>query len=139
LVSRVHGDFWTGNVLVDRRAGAVTGIIDWDCTHPDDLAAIDLAQLALTTRADRHGQQIGRAVRELRAGVRVGAVEAALLDAAAGCLGPGARGCAPPWSLLGDLAWLRHVTNNLNKATRYRRRPVWVHRNVETVLASVRP
>jgi aminoglycoside phosphotransferase (APT) family kinase protein len=29
-----HGDFWLGNVMVDRRAGVVTGVIDWDQSDP---------------------------------------------------------------------------------------------------------
>ena len=32
------------------------------------------------------------------------------------------------------LCWLSHVENNLTKSERYMRSPLWIHRNVESVL-----
>ena len=35
------------------------------------------------------------------------------------------------------LTWLRHVGGNLAHSTRYAANPVWMHRNVRTVLAGL--
>lgn len=50
----VHGDFWAGNVLIDRRA--VTGIVDWEFARPDDDPLHDVARFALSYSLylDRH-------------------------------------------------------------------------------------
>lgn len=37
-----HGDYGYGNILVDQRSGALTGVIDWDTARLWDLPGIDL-------------------------------------------------------------------------------------------------
>ena len=41
----VHGDFGTGNILFDARAGAIAGVVDFGSAHLDD-PALDVAALA---------------------------------------------------------------------------------------------
>jgi aminoglycoside phosphotransferase len=50
----VHGDFWPGNLLVDR--GEVSGVVDWEHSELAGNPARDLARFALTYSAylDRH-------------------------------------------------------------------------------------
>ncbi|MEA5115731.1 MAG: phosphotransferase [Geobacteraceae bacterium] len=40
-----HGDYGYGNILVDQRSGALTGVIDWDTARLRDLPGIDLFNL----------------------------------------------------------------------------------------------
>jgi aminoglycoside phosphotransferase (APT) family kinase protein len=52
--SVVHGDFWPGNLLVER--GRVLGVIDWESARPADAPARDLARFATSYSLylDRH-------------------------------------------------------------------------------------
>ncbi len=52
--SVVHGDFWPGNLLVDR--GRVLGVIDWEAARPSGSPAGDLARFATSYSLylDRH-------------------------------------------------------------------------------------
>ena len=52
--SVVHGDFWPGNLMVDR--GRVLGVIDWEAARPAGSPAGDLAHFATTYSLylDRH-------------------------------------------------------------------------------------
>jgi aminoglycoside phosphotransferase (APT) family kinase protein len=52
-----HGDLWTGNLLVDR--GRLTGMIDWDATHPAGVAGADLVQLLATDARRRAHRSLG--------------------------------------------------------------------------------
>jgi aminoglycoside phosphotransferase (APT) family kinase protein len=58
----VHGDFWMGNLLVDR--GGVRGVVDWEAASAAGLAVRDLAHFAVTYSLylDRHTRP-GRDVR----------------------------------------------------------------------------
>ncbi|MDQ6726859.1 MAG: phosphotransferase [Actinomycetota bacterium] len=124
----VHGDFTTGNVLVDPVSGLVTGILDWDRARAGDFAAVDLLHLALSVRAASTGRQLGRVVVDLLSGHPLGGVESDLLDRHL----PGLDTDDLRPALL--LAWLRHVENNLAKATRYATHRAWLHHNVDGVL-----
>ncbi|NIH83917.1 phosphotransferase family protein [Amycolatopsis granulosa] len=42
----VHGDFWPGNLLLDR--GAVTGVVDWEWAEPAGSPVRDVARFVLT-------------------------------------------------------------------------------------------
>lgn len=50
----VHGDFWCGNLLVDR--GRVTGVVDWEAASMAGMPTRDLARFALSYSLylDRH-------------------------------------------------------------------------------------
>lgn len=72
----VHGDFWAGNILT--RAGAVTGVVDWERANTTGSPVRDLARFAVTYSLylDRH-TRAGRRVAGhpgLRAGAPGGGV-----------------------------------------------------------------
>ncbi|TYP87214.1 phosphotransferase [Blastococcus xanthinilyticus] len=128
--TRIHGDFWLGNVRVDPGTGAVAGVIDWDTAGEADLPAHDLLHLALYGAA-------------LEQGVDLGAVVAGAL--VAGTLPPAAEESAAAgrwaWEGVDDdvvvlLYWLRHVAAMAAQHRGYAEHTLlgWHLRNVRTVL-----
>jgi hypothetical protein len=76
----VHGDYWPGNLLLDRRT--LSGVIDWERAEPAGSPVRDLARLAVaySTYLDRHTRP-GRRVaghRDLLAGAPGGGVTYAM-------------------------------------------------------------
>jgi aminoglycoside phosphotransferase (APT) family kinase protein len=129
----IHGDFWLGNVLVAADGVTLTGIVDWDLAAADELPMHDLVHLLLYTRGLVQQRDLGEIVRALLEGEQWTAHERSLLEAAERAL---------PGSVVGEramllLSWLRHVTGNLAKSSRYRRNVLWLSRNVDAVLRSV--
>jgi Ser/Thr protein kinase RdoA (MazF antagonist) len=129
----IHGDFWPGNVLVAADGVTPTGIVDWDLAAADELPTHDLVHLLLSTRGLVQQRDLGEIVRALLEGEQWTAHERSLLDAAERAL---------PGSVVGEramvlLSWLRHITGNLAKSSRYRRNLLWLSRNVDAVLRSV--
>ena len=53
----MHGDYWAGNVLVTTTDGRprVSGIIDWENSRHDGIAAVDQAHLWLVERHEEIG------------------------------------------------------------------------------------
>ena len=126
-VSTVHGDFWSGNVLVDERH-TLTGIIDWEDGQPVGLPDIDLVHWWLTTQPGELGPTVRRALNE------PAAVEASL--AALPVVRPNPHLGVDTVVLL---AWLTHVAGGLARAVRNPLSPVWVLRNVRPVVARFAP
>ena len=129
----IHGDFWLGNVLVAADGVTLTGIVDWDLAAADELPMHDLVHLLLYTRGLVQQRDLGEIVRALLEGEQWTAHERSLLEAAERAL---------PGSVVGEramvlLSWLRHITGNLAKSSRYRRNVLWLSRNVDAVLRSV--
>lgn len=56
-----HGDFGFGNLLVDSRSGALTGVIDWDTAVEDELAGVDRANLLMQRATVNTGGDIAKA------------------------------------------------------------------------------
>jgi aminoglycoside phosphotransferase (APT) family kinase protein len=121
----VHGDFWSGNVLV--RAGEagpeVTGIVDWENADQVGLPDTDLVHWWLA------GQpvELGAAVRHALdvpawAGAELAALPVAL---------PNPQLATEDTVLL---TWLGHVSAGLARATRNSLSRVWVTRNIRPVL-----
>jgi hypothetical protein len=110
----VHGDLWAGNVLFED--GEVSGVVDWEASRPDGLAEADRMHLLLTTRALTSHRELGDVVAETL-GRRL-ATDGAAVPARTAVL----------------LAWLGHVTANLEKSRRYARNPVWRRQNLVAVL-----
>jgi hypothetical protein len=121
----VHGDFWSGNVLV--RAGEagpeVTGIVDWENADRVGLPDTDLVHWWLA------GQPVGlgTAVRHALdvpawAGAELAALPVAL---------PNSQLATEDIVLL---TWLGHVGAGLARATRNSLSRVWVTRNIRPVL-----
>jgi hypothetical protein len=52
-----HGDFWIGNLLV--RAGALSGVVDWDNWAPDGAPGADILHLYGTDLALRSRRELG--------------------------------------------------------------------------------
>jgi Ser/Thr protein kinase RdoA (MazF antagonist) len=131
-LSRTHGDYFPGNVFFGP-SSAVTGVIDWGQSREDDPALIDPMTLVLDERARTSRQGLGGAVRDLCRDASLSDREAALLETH--------RVACPAdpvdVDVMGLLAWLRHVENNLLKSPRYGAHPVWVRTNLEVVLKAV--
>ena len=111
LTAWTHGDYAPGNVLMNHDGTEVTGIIDWATAHPDGPAATDHHLFHLALQRETGGEELGTLViRALRGGHDP--VEDALLL----------------------LTWLRHVADNLNQSSQYRRNGTWLARNLDFVL-----
>ncbi|MGH2995853.1 MAG: phosphotransferase [Gaiellaceae bacterium] len=54
-----HGDLWAGNLLVDR--GRLSGLVDWDATHPAAVPGADVLQLVATELRRRARRGLGPA------------------------------------------------------------------------------
>jgi hypothetical protein len=107
----VHRDFHPGNVLYSGDGRQVTGIVDWGGAVPDGPAELDrrLFDLALSREAD--GRSFGDLViTSLRA-----EDDGLLL-----------------------LAWLWHVTDNLEKSARFMASRLWIRSNVLDVLDALK-
>ena len=121
----VHGDFWSGNVLVrSTEAGPeVTGIVDWENARRVGLPDTDLVHWWLAGQPVELGAAVCRA---LDTPVWVGAEFAALPVT-----------LPNPQLAIEDavlLTWLGHVGAGLIRATRNPLSPVWVARNIRPVM-----
>jgi O-antigen/teichoic acid export membrane protein/aminoglycoside phosphotransferase (APT) family kinase protein len=123
----VHGDFYPGNVLVSE-GGLITGVIDWTQAREHDLPVLDIAFWLLTVPCLMHGHGLGSQVAaRLTAGRCWSPAESQLLAAHS-------DGDRVSQRALLLLAWLRHVTDNLDKSDRYAGSARWTGRNVLPVL-----
>jgi O-antigen/teichoic acid export membrane protein len=128
ITSRVHGDYWLGNVLLlpYREGVKVTGIVDWENARPVGLPDCDLIHLWLTSQPTELGSTVRRAV------ISPDTVQTAVA-------GLGVSWTNPQLSTahLVLLAWLWHVTAELERATRNRVGRLWLARTVKPVLELV--
>lgn len=132
----VHGDLWSGNLLVDPSTRAVTGVVDWDLAASPDLPLLDVLHLLLHHRRAVSGQETGQVVADVvRGRASWDAHERALLDRSRWCLPDG----GPADEDLVLLAWLRHVAAISLQQRRYVAHSVraWELRNVHRVLRIV--
>jgi aminoglycoside phosphotransferase len=126
--ARIHGDLWTGNVLVDEGAHPprVSGIVDWDSSADRELPLQDLLHVTLYTRKLVERTSLGATV--------------------AAALGPDAaldRGAWIDDVALGTLTrreavllyWLRQVEMNVSRNPRGASGRRWRQRNVDPVVA----
>jgi aminoglycoside phosphotransferase len=125
-----HGDYNQTNVLFD--GGQVSGVVDWTEAEPDGLVGADAVTLLMFERI-LAGTELGPVLLEWLADPSpVAGVVGEMRRA-----GPGAAGDEIDVRTLLLLTWLRHVGGNLADSTRYAANPVWMHRNVRTVLAGL--
>lgn len=124
--STVHGDFWSGNVLVDHSEDGpiVRGIVDWENGRSGGLPDVDLVHWWLAVQPGELGTAVRRALDD------PAAVEAAL--AAFPVPRPNPQ---LPVETVVLLAWLGHVAGGLSRAVRHPLSPVWAARNVRPVVA----
>jgi aminoglycoside phosphotransferase (APT) family kinase protein len=136
--SRIHGDYWLGNVLFagpEPGPGALAGIVDWDASSPCELPLHDLLHLLMYTRRLLTGRELGVIVSEqLRRG-EWPVEEHLLFDRCALWSEIGAL--SPRQALL--LYWLRHAAMHTRQQSepggwRFR---LWHRRNVLPVLESL--
>lgn len=110
----VHRDFHPGNVLFARDGRRVTGIVDWGGAVPDGPIDLDVRLFRLAVRRETEGRSFGDLVVESLRGESEDGETGLLL-----------------------LAWLWHVTDNLEKSTRFTASRLWTGRNVLDVLKAV--
>lgn len=127
-VGRVHGDFWLGNVLLGE-GGEVTGIVDWEWSGEQELPAHDIVYGLLENRMQSTGYELGQVVVGLLGGAGWAPGERAVLQAAGLTDEPG-----EPSAEVLLLVWLRQVAFNVIQDPGMARHPLWVHRNVDSVL-----
>ncbi len=127
-----HGDYWLGNVL-STPGGDVTGIVDWEYSRTDDVTSLDVVNFLLTLRMWDRRQELGAVVVGLLADERWTLEEAELLE----------RSAAPRLDREVGVAnivlatWLRHLTDMLERRPDFGSHPLWMRRNVQTVLAAI--
>jgi aminoglycoside phosphotransferase (APT) family kinase protein len=129
-VSWIHGDFVPSNIVVSAGGTSVVGIIDWELAGGADPPLLDVVSLLVTTRAQQRDGELGQVVRECATGAPWTEFEQDLIQAASLRL-PG-KGVDSRAAIL--LWWLRHVSGNLTKSTRYARSRLWARRCVWDVL-----
>jgi aminoglycoside phosphotransferase (APT) family kinase protein len=128
-----HGDFWSGNLLIEE--GRLSGVVDWDHGGAGRLPLLDLLQLRLNMiRATTH-QFLGPAL-----------VEHLLPWASAGG-DEQSRGYASRLGIEVSASrleafviayWLDRVAHELGSYADRTERPVWMRQNVDFVLEAIR-
>ncbi len=111
--------------------GAAAGIVDWEWAGADELPAQDLVYACVHTRMRAGGAELGDVVAGLLASPGWGAAERELLHAARAPVEP----VVDPDVLL--LVWLRQIAANLVQSPGLARNPLWVLRNVISVLRAI--
>lgn len=129
-VGWVHGDFSADNVLVDAD-DHITGIVDWGQAISGGLVAVDVASLVLATDMAVTGQELGAVVTTWLAPGSAPALAEVLRDRST--LG----GDPVPVRTLVLLGWLHMVSANLAKSSRYGANPIWLRRNLVSVLRAL--
>jgi len=127
----VHGDFWLGNVMVDPATGVAAGIIDWEWAARDELPAQDLVYACVHSRMLASGGELGDVVAEMLQRPAWEEGELALHSAAHAAVDT----VIDPDVLL--LVWLRQVAANLVQSPGLAHNPLWVLRNVVSVLRAL--
>lgn len=130
----VHGDFWTGNLLVDA-AGRLTGVIDWEAAGDGRLPVVDLLHLRLSAERPPSPETWGPALLRLLLPWADGAPHA-LTDAYLAALGLDPSRAER--RALVAAYWLEHMTHQLVYLDRDDR-PAWQRANVDGVLAELVP
>ena len=128
IASRVHGDYWLGNILLlpDGEGVKVTGIVDWENARRVGLPDCDLIHLWLTSQPSELGSTVRRAL-----------CSPETVRTAVGGLGVSLTNPQLSTGHLVLLVWLWHVTAELERATRNRVGRLWLARTVKPVLELV--
>ncbi len=131
-VGWIHGDYWFGNVLIDR-AGETCGIVDWGGMQITSLPGIDLVHLILTTRAIEQNLELGAVVLAALDDDHLSDVEAAVMA----MLTTSDTVDDVPWRALVLLTWVHHVTSRARYWSGSAGRWLWTTRNVGEVLEAL--
>jgi O-antigen/teichoic acid export membrane protein len=122
-----HGDYTPGNVLTDPQGRAVA-VVDWCNAHPRALPALDVVTFLMLSDVLADGEELGDLVARWMSASPPPAhdlVARSQRQLGGALLEPG---------LLCLLAWLLHVSQALTKSPQYGANPVWVRRNLRSVV-----
>jgi O-antigen/teichoic acid export membrane protein len=122
-----HGDYTPGNVLTDREGRAVA-VVDWCNAHPRALPALDVVTFLMHSAVLADDEELGDLVIRWLSACPPPShdlVARAQRQLGGSMLEPG---------LLCLLAWLVHVSQSLTKSPQYGANPVWVRRNLRSVV-----
>ncbi len=75
-----HGDFWLGNILVDKHNLSITGILDWDLSSAEYFPLLDIFNLLVNNRILIKRISWFEAVLDMFFPLKMSTVEKALLD-----------------------------------------------------------
>jgi len=128
--SWIHGDYSPDNILMASDGSAVRGIIDWELSRSGGLPGLDFVQLMVTFRMARTNRELGEVVRNLIFREDWTPEEQEIFRRMR-LHYPGDQ-IAPRTLLL--LAWLLHITANINNSDRFNSHWVWKTANIEPVL-----
>ncbi|HYH31926.1 MAG TPA: phosphotransferase [Pseudonocardia sp.] len=122
-----HGDYTPGNVLTDPQGRAVA-VVDWCNAHPRALPALDVVTFLMLSDVLADGEELGDLVVRWASASPPPAHD--LVARTQRLLG----GALLEPGLLCLLAWLLHVSQALTKSPQYGANPVWVRRNLRSVV-----
>jgi aminoglycoside phosphotransferase (APT) family kinase protein len=131
-----HGDFWTGNVLVDRHH-RLAGVVDWSGATAGSLPILDLLHLAVTATREQTGRTLGDVVvndylRPERSGTET------VISAHCRAIGLDVR--VDERAALVSAYWLQAVAHELvdpDRDPNLARREGWRRANVDVVLDAI--
>ena len=129
-----HGDFWTRNLLTDRRG--LSGVVDWHAGGSGRLPLVDLFHLRLSTVFQRRRQYLGDAlVEHLLPSARAGGDE--VVRSYSRRIGLE----IDPARLEALVAsyWLTRTARELELYADRVERPLWMRHNVEAVIPALAP
>ncbi len=129
-LSRIHGDFAPGNILMTRDGQSVTGIVDWELSEKENLPMIDIYMLLLSSKMILEKRELGDLVSAIILGEEWTSAEKALIDYAKQFQ----RGDEFSQDSLLLLLWLHHVATNISKSSRYQRQKRWISDNIYPVI-----
>lgn len=122
-----HGDYTPGNVLTDPDGRAVA-VVDWCNAHPRALPVLDVVTFLMLSNVLADEQELGDLVIKWVSSSPPPAHD--LIARAQRLLG----GAQLDPGLLCLLAWLLHVSQAMAKSPQYGANPVWVRRNLRSVV-----
>jgi O-antigen/teichoic acid export membrane protein/aminoglycoside phosphotransferase len=126
-VGWTHGDYGPGNILADPD-GRVVGVVDWCNADPRGLPALDVMGFLVLSSVVADGEELGDLVIRWISQTPPPAHD--VLARSQRMLG----GMLVDENVLCVLAWLQHVSQSLVKSPQYGANPVWVRRNLRSVV-----
>jgi len=76
-----HGDYWAGNLLLDKKGARLLGVIDWDRSRPRSFPLLDLINGLLAARVVRERQRVPDLVGEIVGQGRLREADLRLIEA----------------------------------------------------------
>jgi len=133
---RIHGDFWSGNLLATADGSQAVGVVDWDRSMDGEVGLVDALQFLTYSRVRRAPRGLGDVVADELRTATWSEGERSLI-----------RACDPDRRLEDPMlyeaailrAWLWHVHGNLKQFPEYARSWLWVRRTVDPVLRAFEP